>query len=117
MVGRQHREDAIRPACLFPLTAYKQVKAIPFPAADWRERLAADFRLDVAAVHQLPGVAAKRARLVRVIVPARQASWIVPGVCANSIGYWHVAGARVVYRAHGRIRSFGIASLISWRGV
>jgi hypothetical protein len=26
-------------------------------------------------------------------------------------------GARVVYREHGKERSFGIASLISWRGV
>jgi hypothetical protein len=105
-----------RPA-FFPLPAYKQVKAIPLPAADWHSRLYADFRLDVAAAHQLLGAAANRARLVRVIVPTAQASWIVPGVCANSIGYWHVAGARVVYRVHGRTRSFGIASLISWRGV
>ncbi len=104
-----------RPA-FFPLAAYKQVKAIPFPAADWRGRLYGDFRLDVAAAHHLPGLA-RKARLARVIVPAAQAAWIVPGVCANSIGYWHVAGARVVYRVRGQTRSFGIASLISWRGV
>jgi hypothetical protein len=105
-----------RPA-FFPLDAYRQVKAIPFPAADWHNRLYADFRLDVAAAHSLLGAAARKARLVRVIVPAAAASWITPGICDNSIGYWHVAGPRVVYRAGGRIRSFGIASLISWRGV
>jgi hypothetical protein len=105
-----------RPA-FFPLAAYVQVKAIPLPAADWHNRLYADFRLDVAAAHDLLGTAARRARLIRVIAPAGEASWIPPGVCANAGGYWHVGGARVVYRWHGRTRSFGIASLISWRGV
>ena len=32
------------------------------------------------------------------------------------MGYWHVGGARLVYRHHGQLRSIGIASLISWRG-
>ena len=51
-----------------------------------------------------------------MVVPTGYATWISPGVCANSIGYWHVSGARVVYRQRGQLRSFGIASLISWRG-
>jgi hypothetical protein len=97
----------------FPLSAYRQVKAIYNPAADWQGRLYADFRLDVFAAHRLAG---RSARLVRVIVPSAQAAWIDPGVCANSVGYWHVGGARLVYRGHGRLRSIGIASLISWRG-
>ena len=100
----------------FPLTAYQQVKAIFDPTADWHNRLFGDFRLDVAAAHQLLGPGARKARLVRVIVPSTEASWIVPGVCSNGVGYWHVAGARVVYRERGQLRSFGIASLISWRG-
>ena len=37
-------------------------------------------------------------------------------MCDNKVGYWHVAGPRLVYQQHGRIRSIGIASLISWRG-
>jgi hypothetical protein len=41
--------------------------------------------------------------------------WVYPGACYNKIGYWHGPGARVVYREHGTERSFGIASLISWR--
>jgi hypothetical protein len=100
----------------FPLTAYQQVKAIADPAADWHSRLFGDFRLDVTAAHQLLGPGARKAKLVQVIVPSAQASWIVPGVCSNGVGYWHVAGARVVYRQDGQLRSFGIASLISWRG-
>ena len=98
----------------FPEAAYKQVKAIPYPAADWQYRLWYDFTLDVRAAHRLVG---RDARLVRVIVPAADAAWVSPGACYNSVGYWHVPGARVVYREHGQERSFGIASLISWRGV
>ncbi len=100
----------------FPLTAYTQVKAIADPAADWHSRLFGDFRLDVAAAHHYLGRGAPGARLVRVIVPSAEAAWIDPGVCYNSVGYWHVAGARLVYREHGQLRSIGIASLISWRG-
>jgi hypothetical protein len=97
----------------FPLSAYQQVKAISNPAADWHARLWADFRLDVGAARRLVG---RGTSLVRVIVPSAQAAWIDPGVCFNSVGYWHVGGARLVYRKHGRLRSIGIASLISWRG-
>ncbi|HEY2549134.1 MAG TPA: hypothetical protein VGI64_01005 [Streptosporangiaceae bacterium] len=100
----------------FPLAAYKQVKAIFDPAADWRDRLFAQFRLDVAAAHHHLGRPASRARLVRVITPSAEAAWIVPGVCENGVGYWHVGGARLVYREDGTLRSIGIASLISWRG-
>ena len=98
----------------FPLAAYKQVKAIPYPVPDWQNRLWSDFVLDVRAAHRLVGPGA---RLDRVVVPEKYAAWVYPGACANKIGYWHVPGARVVYRAHGQERSFGIASLISWRGV
>jgi hypothetical protein len=100
----------------FPLVAYEQVKAIADPAADWRGRLVAEFRADVIAAHDVIGHRARRATLVRVIVPEQAADWISPGVCDNGVGYWHVAGARVVYRAGGQEFSFGIAALISWRG-
>jgi hypothetical protein len=104
-------------AAFFPLAAYKQVKAIYNAAADWQTRLWLDFRLDVRAAHRLLGPRPGAATLVRVIVPSAGAAWIDPGVCYNKVGYWHVAGPRVVYRLHGLVRSFGIASLISWRGV
>ena len=98
----------------FPLAAYKQVKAIPYPVSDWQDRLWSDFVLDVRAAHLLVG---SGAHLDRVVVPNKYAAWVYPGACHNKIGYWHVPGARVVYRVHGQERSFGIASLISWRGV
>ena len=97
----------------FPLPAYTQVKAIADPAADWKARLFAAYRSDIGAAH---GVVGRGARLLRVIVPSGQAAWIGPGACYNAVGYWHVAGARLVYQQHGQIRSIGIASLISWRG-
>jgi len=97
----------------FPETAYVQVKAIADPAADWRSRLWDDFALDVKAAHALVG---HQARLIKIIVPAQYAAWVNPGICYNSVGYWHVPGARVVYQQGGETRSFGIASLISWRG-
>jgi len=98
----------------FPVAAYEQVKAIPYPVSDWQDRLWYDFGLDVRAAHRLLG---SGAALDRVIVPRAYAAWVDPGACYNKIGYWHVPGARVVYREHGKERSFGIASLISWRGV
>ena len=101
----------------FPVDAYKQVKAIYNPGSDWRWRLWLEFTLDVKAAHALLGSDPASARLVRVIVAEPYATWITPGVCYNRIGYWHVANARVVYRQNGQERSFGIASLISWRGV
>ncbi len=100
----------------FPLAAYTQVKAIADPAADWHSRLFGDFRLDVAAAHRFLGPGARHAVLARVIVPSTGAAWISPGACYNAVGYWHVGGARLVYRQHGQVRSIGIASLISWRG-
>jgi hypothetical protein len=98
----------------FPRAAYQKLKAIYDPGADWDDRLWYDFTLDVGAAHRAVD---PDAQLVRVIVASDDAAWVYPGVCANSIGYWHVDGARVVYRQHGQERSFGIASLISWRGV
>lgn len=109
------RPDLGLPA-FFPLVAYKQVKAIFDPAADWRGRLVTEFRADVIAAHHLLGQRARHATLVRVIVPEHEADWIYPGVCDNAVGYWHVAGARLVYRAGGHEESFGISTLISWRG-
>ena len=100
----------------FPLAAYTQVKAIADPSADWHSRLLRDFRLDVAAAHHFLGRGARHDTLIRVVVPAAEAAWINPGVCYNAVGYWHVGGARLVYRHHGQLRSIGIASLISWRG-
>jgi len=108
------RPDYARPA-FFPEAAYEQVKAIPYPAADWTDRLWYDFELDVYAAHEYTG---SSARLLRVeMAPDWEAAWVPPGYCYNSAGYWHINGARLVYERDGQERSIGIASLISWRGV
>lgn len=110
--------EADRPAlaapAFFPEAAYVQVKAIADPRADYAGRLLAELALDVAAAHALVG---DRARLVAVDVPTAYAHWVPPGACYNRVGYYEVPNSRVVYSAAGQIRSFGIASMISWRGV
>jgi hypothetical protein len=99
----------------FPVHAYAQVKAIADPQADFASRVLGDFRLDLDAAHQLLGANASPARFLRVIVPA--AHWVPPGTCYNRIGYYEVPNSRLVYEQGGVERSFGIASMISWRGV
>jgi len=101
----------------FPRGAYVQLKAIHAAGSDWRERLVHGYRLDIAAAHALLGRDARSATLIAVDVPSSYGHWVQPGVCYNRIGYYEMPNARVVYRAHGATRSFGIASMISWRGV
>jgi hypothetical protein len=76
-----------------------------------------DFNLDLAAAHALLGTNAANAQLVGVDVPSDYAHWVPPGTCDNGVGYYEVAHSRLVYSQAGEIRSFGIASMISWRGV
>jgi hypothetical protein len=111
--------DRVGPAlpAFFPEAAYVQVKAIADPEADWHARLVGGYAADIAAAHALLGSAAGAARLLRVVVPASYAHWVGPGVCYNRVGYWETPNSRLVYREAGQIRSFGIASMISWRGV
>ncbi len=104
-------------AAFFPKDAYVQLKAIASAGSDWSGRLVHDFGLDIVAAHALLGHRAAQARLLAVNVPSSYGHWIQPGVCYNSIGYYELPNARVVYREDGQIRSFGIASMISWRGV
>jgi hypothetical protein len=105
-----------RPA-FFPRSAYEQLKAIPNAGGDWENRLFGDFALDVAAAHELVAGDPASAKLVEVHVVDSYAHWIAPGICANSIGYYEMPNARVVYDYRGGEHSFGIASMISWRGV
>jgi hypothetical protein len=101
----------------FPERAYAQVKAIADPAADFASRLVHEYRLDLEAAHSLLGAHAGSAKLIAVNVPAAYAHWVDPGACYNRIGYYEVPNSRLVYREDGQVRSFGIASMISWRGV
>jgi hypothetical protein len=113
------RTDSVRAAipAFFPEAAYAQLKGIANPRGDWQGRLVADYGLDLAAAHRLLAPHPARARLVRVQVPAGYAHWVAPGACYNTVGYYEVPNARVVYVSGGGTRSFGIASMISWRGV
>jgi hypothetical protein len=101
----------------FPKAAYGQLKEIENPASDYTNRLVAYYSLDIAAAHAALGPDAAQATLVSVDVDESFGHWIPPGVCANSIGYFEVPNSRIVYQVDGQTRSFGIASMISWRGV
>jgi hypothetical protein len=101
----------------FPKGAYVQLKSIASASSDWNGRLVHDYRLDIEAAHALLGAGAQGARLAAVNVPSSYGHWVEPGVCDNSIGYYEMPNARVTYHEGGQLRSFGIASMISWRGV
>lgn len=113
------RSDSSRVAlyAFFPLAAYEQVKAIGDPAADYRDRLIADYDLDLHFAHRLLGPDPQMARLLSVIVPRAHIRWVPPGACYNRLGYYEVPNSRLVYEDGRDVRSFGIASLISWRGI
>jgi hypothetical protein len=115
--GVVHDSLTLALPAFFPEGAYDQLKAITDAGADWTDRLVRDYGLDIAAAHALLGPGAHSARLIGVDVASSYGHWIPPGVCYNSIGYYEMPGARVVYREAGETRSFGIASMISWRGV
>jgi hypothetical protein len=100
----------------FPKSAYLQVKALRDPGADYQNRLIGFYDLDVHAAHRLLGADAKDAKLVGVSVPAKAAQWILPGVEENKLSYYRVYGSRLTYTVGGRTKSFGLFSLISWRG-
>jgi hypothetical protein len=101
----------------FPEAAYVRLKRVPDARGDFRDRLVADFALDIEAAHRLLGARAPSARLVGVHVPAGYAHWIPPGVCYNAVGYYEVPNARILYLDGGQLQSLGIASMISWRGI
>jgi hypothetical protein len=103
-------------AAFFPRDAYVRLKAIPSAGSDWSGRLVHEYDLDIAAAHRQLGAGAARAQLIAVDVPSSYGHWVPPGVCYNDVGYYEVPNARVVYLEGGQVRSFGIASMISWRG-
>jgi hypothetical protein len=115
--GVVHDSLAEALGAFFPKDAYVQLKAIASASSDWTDRLVHDYGLDIAAAHALLGPNAGQARLVAVNAPSGYGHWIQPGVCDNGIGYYEMPNARILYREEGQNRSFGIASMISWRGV
>ncbi len=102
----------------FPQSSYLQMKSgtLSNPAADYTDRLIAFYGLDIAAYHQML-VAGATTTLIAINATASDAAWIPAGSCENRIGYWHLPGVRLVYEVGGTVRSFAVASLISWRGI
>ncbi len=115
--GVVHNSLAPALPAFFPKDAYVRLKAIASAGSDWTNRLVHDYRLDIQAAHSLLGRDAAGAKLIRVAVDSSYGHWIEPGVCYNSIGYYEMPNTRVIYREDDQVRSFGIASMISWRGV
>jgi hypothetical protein len=109
---------SVQPAmpAFFPESAYVQLKTIGGASSDWQNRLVADYGLDIQAAHALLGSDPSSAQLVSINVPAQYGHWVPPGACDNGIGYFELPNARVVYEVGGQQESFGIASMISWRG-
>ncbi|MEI8051137.1 MAG: hypothetical protein WCI12_06850 [Actinomycetes bacterium] len=102
----------------FPESAYLTMKTgvIPAPAADYQGRLVGLFTIDLATYNQAVGSPSSAARLLGFSVDPTLAHWVTPGTCANLIGYWHLPNIRITYSNGSQTRSFGVFSLISWRG-
>jgi hypothetical protein len=100
----------------FPMPAYRQVKAIANPEADWKRRLVAAFKRDIHHLHETLGSRAGDAKLVELEVAAERAHWVEPGVEGNKIGYWRVFGSKLRYQTSRGPASMDVRSLISWRG-
>ena len=100
----------------FPEGAYVQLKTVANAQGDYSDRLVTEYEQDVSAAHQLLGSGAAAAQLVGVDVNSSYAHWVPPGECYNDVGYYEVPNSRMVYSIDGQVGSFGIASMISWRG-
>ena len=100
----------------FPLGAYRQVKAVANPEADWKRRLVAAFKRDVHHLHESLGGHASEAKLVELEVATERAHWVEPGVEGNKLGYWRVFGSKLRYEAGHGPAAIDVKSLISWRG-
>jgi len=99
----------------FPVEAYKQVKKNTDPAADWKNRLIAEFGVDTRDAHKLLGAGAAAATFLGADVP-NAAVWVKPGEEYNLIGYWRVYGTKLRFDVGGTVKVVPVSSLISWRG-
>ena len=106
-------ESAI--STFFPVTAYKQTKKNTNPAADWQNRLIANFKVDVADANKKLGPNARTAIFKGVTVP-NTAVWVKPGDEYNVGPYWRVFKTQMNFEVDGRTVQIPIESMISWRG-
>jgi hypothetical protein len=100
----------------FPEGAYVQLKDIANAEGDYSDRLVVEYEADVTAAHQLLGADPAAATFVGVDADSAYGHWVPPGVCDNDVGYFELPDTRIVYSLDGQVHSFGIASMISWRG-
>ena len=102
----------------FPESAYLRMKTgvLPNPSGDYRSRLVALYNMDLGTYQAALGTPAASARLLTITADPTIAHWVPPGACANTIGYWHLPNVRIAYTSAGTESSFGVFSLISWRG-
>ena len=103
----------------FPETAYLRMKTgvLSSPSADYQNRLVALYNMDLGTYRAALGVPPSKADLVSFGIDPSLAHWVPPLACANTIGYWHLPNIRLSYSSGGSVSSFGVFSLISWRGV
>jgi hypothetical protein len=99
----------------FPVSAYKQTKKNTDPAADWKNRLIANFKVDVADANKKLGANAKNAVFTGVTVP-NTAVWVKPGEEYNLGPYWRVFKTQMNFTVDGKNVQIPIESMISWRG-
>ncbi len=110
-------EPAHAAAAFFPLVAYAQVKAIPNPPADYKQRLLGAFARDIHAYHKKLGDEPTKARFIALEIPVAKAKWMEPGSEGNKLGYDRVLDGKLVFtRSDGTEGSLPVKSMISWRG-
>jgi len=102
-------------SAFFPVSAYKQTKKNTDPAADWKNRLIANFKVDVADANKKLGANATNAVFTGVTVPAT-AVWVKPGEEYNVGPYWRVFKVQMNFTVDGKNVQIPIESMISWRG-
>jgi len=102
-------------SAFFPVSAYKQTKKNTDPAADWKNRLIANFKVDVADANKKLGANAKNAVFTGATVPAT-AVWVKPGEEYNVGPYWRVFKAQMNFTVDAKNVQIPIESMISWRG-
>jgi|SRR5215213_11035 len=112
---RQDKPELALPF-FFPKSAYVQVKALNDPAADYQNRLIANYQEDIHMLHAQLGANAESAKFVGISVPDAQAVLVQPGEESNTGSYWRVYGTTMQYQVDGQTGSFPVTSLISWRG-
>jgi len=102
-------------SAFFPVSAYKQTKKNTDPATDWKNRLIANFKVDVADANKRLGANARNAVFTGATVPAT-AVWVKPGEEYNIGPYWRVFKAQMNFTVDGKNVQIPIESMISWRG-